>query len=116
MDDDFYSSGSSSSVGEPGIQVSPSYVQHVKQQSQFFDQVEVATPEPTTNQEVSLLRLSQVYDWRQYQSSDAQGPRDQNGDSLETPHHSIIVGPTDSDEDTSLSAVSVISYIHADTV
>ena len=59
MDDDFYSSGSSSSVGDPAIQVSPSYVQRAKQQSQFSDQVET-TPEPTVNQEVSLLRLSQV--------------------------------------------------------
>jgi len=60
MDDDFYSSGSSSSVGDPAIQVSPSYVQRAKQQTQFFDQVDEATPEPTINQEVSLLRLSQV--------------------------------------------------------
>jgi len=59
MDDDFYSSGSSSSVGDPALQVSPSYVQRAKQQSQFSDQVE-ATTEPAGNQEVSLLRLSQV--------------------------------------------------------
>lgn len=59
-----------------------------------------------------LLKYLQVYDWRQYQSDGTQVDGHKVGSPLNkeaTPHHSIIVGTTDSDEDTSLSAVSYCS-------
>lgn len=52
------------------------------------------------------LKYLQVYDWRQYQS-EVDGQDDGSPLNKEvTPHHSLIVGTMDSDEDTSLSAVS----------
>lgn len=58
MDDDFYSSGSSSSVGDATV-VSPSHVQRIKQQSKPLDQPDTI-PSPTDSGPVPLLRLSQV--------------------------------------------------------
>ena len=134
MDDDFYSSGSSSSIGDAAV-VSPSHVQRIKQQSILSDQPDTI-PSPTDSGPVPLLRLSQVlnnsrhnmylmlahclslpyvidlqvYDWRQYQSDITKADQ-QDGPPFNkemTPHHSIIVGTMDSDEDTSLSAVSLL--------
>ena len=124
MDDDFYSSGSSSSVGGDATVVSPSHVQRIKQQPKPLDQLDTISS-PTDSGPVPLLRLSQVpnnsyhdmhefndalqvYDWRQYQSDITKGD-EQDGSPMNkvTPHHSIIVGTMDSDEDTSLSAVSL---------
>lgn len=104
MDDDFYSSGSSSSVGGDATVVSPSHVQRIKQQPKPLDQLDTISS-PTDSGPVPLLRLSQVYDWRQYQSDITKGD-EQDGSPMNkvTPHHSIIVGTMDSDEDTSLSA------------
>lgn len=128
MDDDFYSSGSSSSVGDATVQVSPSHVQRIKQQPKPPDQLDTI-PSPTDRSPVPLLRLSQVlntshilkmllsmkllqvYDWRQYQSDVTKVDGQQDGSPLDreiTPHHSIIVGTMDSDEDTSFSAVSTL--------
>ena len=59
MDDDFYSSGSNSSIGDNTVEVSPSHVQRVKQQLQPPDQLDI-TPSPTNSGPVPLLRLSQV--------------------------------------------------------
>ena len=58
MDDDFYSSGSSSSVGDATVQVSPSHVQRIKHQPKPPDQQDTI-PSPTDSP-VPLLRLSQV--------------------------------------------------------
>ena len=56
--------------------------------------------------------IIQVYDWRQYQSdvTKVDGEQDKHSplDKDIIPHHSIIVGAMDSDEDTSLSAVSLL--------
>jgi len=59
MDDDFYSSGSNSSIGDGSIEVSPSHVQQIKQQLKPPNQLD-NTPSPTDSGPVPLLRLSQV--------------------------------------------------------
>ena len=59
MDDDFYSSGSSSSVGDATVEASPSHVQRMKHQLKPPDQLDTA-PSPTDSSPVPLLRLSQV--------------------------------------------------------
>lgn len=63
-----------------------------------------------------MLLILQVYDWRQYQSDISKADDQQDGSPLNkemTPHHSIIVGAMDSDEDTSLSAVSLLLVLSA---
>ena len=64
MDDDFYSSGSSSSIGDVTV-VSPSHVQRIKQQSVLPDQPDTI-PSPTGSGPVPLLRLSQVLNNSRY--------------------------------------------------
>ena len=59
MDDDFYSSGSSSSVGDATVEASPSHVQRIKHHLKPPDQLDTA-PTPTDSSPVPLLRLSQV--------------------------------------------------------
>lgn len=59
MDDDFYSSGSGSSIGDATAEVSPSHVQRIKQLSKPSNQPDTI-PSPTDNGPVPLLRLSQV--------------------------------------------------------
>ena len=59
MDDDFYSSGSGSSVGDATVEVSPSHVQRIKHQPKPPDQSDTI-PNPTDSSPVPLLRLSQV--------------------------------------------------------
>ena len=59
MDDDFYSSGSSSSVDDATVEVSPSHVQRIKHQLKSPDQLDTNSS-PTDSSPVPLLRLSQV--------------------------------------------------------